>query len=431
MFSDKVRNILFITTLMSCFRVLCFDELPGQHLINELEDNGLISGFKLYGNLVFANACVHQSITEGLKSSSAILSGHVNLKYLGKTDGYGYGLELKARINSGLIKQGTPILSASYLFVEFDKLGLLKFGYTDTAANSFYIGGDSVFAGHSLLRNGYIRSLYNVSAGANVDTRCPFDDGESLKIAWLSPTLSGLSAGVSFTFNTKDSSLFKRVYTRLDGKYNNKNCSIYANSENVLTAGISYEYGAPGGTNIKISASSWIGKSRCNLDNLRINNLKAYHIGALIAYDYFNFSVGYTNNCKSFLLKKSASAPIDSLDTNTNFNIDHPAIGIMKGANAGEVYSLGASYKTDEIACSIGVFRSSTKFSTTEKAKATIMNVAIEYRINKIFSIYSEYTNVISKTCKRAFAYAKTCDFTSRSWNNKANMLVIGTKIDF
>ncbi|MCR5225003.1 MAG: porin [Alphaproteobacteria bacterium] len=395
----------------------------------KLAEEGIETGFDFSGDLNLTHLYIGQAITGDKENMSTSLQGAVNLKYLGKADSFGYGFELGAKTKSGIIKQGNAILEVAYVFLD-TMYGKLKFGHTNTAADSFNVCGDACLVGYQGFGSGNFRAFYNPSAGAIVDTGCSFDDNKATKIAWLSPTISGFSCGISYTFDSDDTTLFKTIHEHMDGVHNGKEGVMSASSKNVITIGAAYEHGTPQDFYSKLSVSAWFGKGESKCD-IKIRDVRAFNIGALFAYKDFQLALGYTDNGKSFLATKYATGDIDDVNLDGTVDINNPHVGLKEGANAGRIYSLGMAYKWNKLTMSLGLFRAETKFSSNEKSKSDIISVATEYKFNKAFAAYVEYDNIRTRSCKRAIAYAKACDLPAKLGDNRANIFMIGTKINF
>lgn len=430
--SKKFVSLGVVVSAISCSAGVAADSIEDDQLLheyvnNKLVEKGIDTGFSFSGDLNFTQTFINQSIDDGFDNAAASLQGNVNLLYSARATSCGYGFEVGAKTNSGIIKQGNAIVEVAYVFVD-SKYGQFKFGHTNTAADSFNICGDACLVGYQGFGSGNFRSFYNVSTGAIVDSGCPFDDGKATKIVWLSPVVAGWSCGVSYTFDSDDSTLFKTIHQRMDGSHNGKECSCCASSKNIVTFGVAYEYGDPDGFNTKLSASIWGGKGESKSEHIHIRNLRAFNLGALLNYKNFKMALGYTDNGKSFLSTQYATAAIDSLDINGAVDIRDPRVGLMQKANSGKIYSVGMAYAFGKLAASVGLLRGETKFSDTEKAKSTVVSVATEYTVNRTFSVYAEYDNIITRTCKRARAYAKACDPSTNIDDNRANMVMVGMK---
>ncbi len=430
------KNALTLVAALSSFGVVFGeaakseedDQLLGETISEKLSDAG-IDGFKLSGNLNLTHLYIKQSIENDKDNLSTSLQGDVNLTYLGKADSFGYGFEIGTKTKSGIIKQGKAIVETAYLFLD-TMYGKFKFGHTNTVADSFSLCGDKCLVGYQSFGSGNFGAFYNASAGSIVDTGCPFDDGKATKIAWLSPIISGFSCGLSYTFDSDDTTLFKTIHEHLDGIHNGKESVACASSKNIFTLGAAYEYGSPEEFYAKLAVSAWFGKGESKCD-IKIRNVRAFNIGALFAYKDFKLALGYTDNGKSFLSTKYATEDVESLDLNGVVNINDPRVGLKHGANAGRIYSLGMAYSLDKLTMSLGLFRAETKFSSSEKSKSDIISLAAEYRFNKAFAVYTEYDNIRTRSCKRAMAYAKACDLATKAGDNHANIFMIGTKVNF
>ncbi|MDR1561436.1 MAG: porin, partial [Holosporaceae bacterium] len=252
------------------------------------------------------------------------------------------------------------------------------------------------------------------------------------KITWLSPLISGFSAGLSFTLDSRDSNLFKTKHDKLDNfteKDDFAHSSAY--SQNIVTGGIAYEFGAPDCFNAKISVSGWLGKGKSCCSDVEVQNVRAYNLGLILGYADFKASFGYTDNGKSLLAKKYATQDVSyTFDPSENYNINEASVGLKEEADSGKIYSIGMAYIFDKLSISAGYFRSVVKFSGHEKATADIISIAAEYKFDKVFSSYIEYDNIQTNTCDRARAYG-SASHQSTIGKNRANAVMIGAKFNF
>jgi predicted porin len=434
-----LSQLLFVALLEAvdyeCKNEFNDDELLNEMITKHLQEAGLDANLCFCGNLDFSAVFINQTEGSDKDGTVASLQGAVNLKYLQKYDGYGFGCQIEAKTRSGIIKSGRAILDSSFLFVESDFIGLTKFGYTNTAADAFSICGDKVLVGYQGAGSGNLNCFYNASSGSIVGTGFTFDDSKAAKISWTSPIVSGFSVGLSFTPDSRDANLFKTNHDKeiceVCGKENFVGSSAY--SKNVITAGIAYEYGAPDDFNAKFSVGGWFGKGKpgChNAGNVEVRNIRAYNVGALFGYKDFKVSLGYTDNGKSLLSTKYATQEITEFDPNRTYKIDDPDVGIKGGADAGKIYSIGFAYAFDKLVISAGYFRSEVKFSSDEKAKADIITLAVQHEFSKALGLYVEYDNIRTSTCDRALAYAAACE-QSVVGKNRANAVIIGVKFNF
>ncbi|MDR2794493.1 MAG: porin [Holosporaceae bacterium] len=384
------------------------------------------------GDLNLTALFISQDKNEDYDGSSESLQGNIGLIYVGKKNKFGYGVEIGVKTDSGLIKQGAAIMKTAFVFVEADTIGTIRLGYTNTAADLFCICGDKYLVGYGGAGSGNLGIFYNKSAGSIVDTGFSCDDSRAAKILWLSPTLSGFSIGLSFTPDSRDANLF---YTRhcLFKPINEKSCfsQMSAYTKNTTTCGIAYELGAPDDFNAKISASAWFGKGKSgSSDTIEVHNVRAFNIGAMLGYKDFKISLGYTDAGKSLLPRKYATTDMPvAFDDSRNYALSDTAVGLKPGADAGKSFSVGVAYTYEKLTVSAGYFKSEVKFSDNEKSSADIITLAAEYTFDKTVGMYIEYDHISSNTCDRARIYGKACNLSSTG-ENKANILIMGTKIN-
>ncbi|MDR0632372.1 MAG: porin [Holosporaceae bacterium] len=214
-----------------------------------------------------------------------------------------------------IIKNCNPIVKTSFIFLEFDRIGTIRFGYAPTVADSFSICGDKFLVGYLGAGSGNLDIFYNASAGSIVGTGFPANDSRAAKIAWISPVISGFSAGLSFTLDSRDANLFKTYPSKSDSL--NEKVNFFgkkrAYSKNIVTGGVAYEFGSPDDLNAKISFASWFGKGEAGADGAEVHNVRAYNVGVAICYKDLKTSFGYTDNGRSLLAKKYASEEVSAL----------------------------------------------------------------------------------------------------------------------
>ncbi|GHT91412.1 hypothetical protein FACS1894122_03810 [Alphaproteobacteria bacterium] len=423
------------------------DRLLGEIINDELKAEGIDSPFSLGGCLNFTSLYVSQDVKEGKDESESVLEGDIELKYCKKVAEYSFGAELMVKACSGVVKEGKPIVRTSNLFLESDKIGTIKLGYTKTAGELFSICHGKSLVGFCGPDSGNFNIFYNESAGSIVNTGFPHDDYRAAKVVYLSPDISGFTFGLSFTPDSRDVTLFKTQHKEpgkndMSEEEANRVGMRSAYSKNIITAGMAYEFGDKEGLNAKIAAAGWFGKGKSAVITkdgmpVKVHNVRAYHIGTTIAYKDFEMSLGYTDNGKSLLSKRYADDMVatfnekefEGIDEKTDFLHKHSEIGLRPGADAGKIYSIGMAYKFGKLAVSAGYFKSIVKFSDHEKAKADTVTLAAEYTVNKTMSVYAEYDNVSTNTCDRARAYRAALK-ESPAGKNKANIYMIGTKIN-
>jgi predicted porin len=377
---------------------------------------GVSPNLSINGNLHFTSMFIKQKEgdNEGAVTS---LQGDVIGVYSRITDGRRYGIETAFKLDSKDIRGNNTVWRSLYSFCESDIIGMLKFGWTNTAADKYCIDGANVLVGYGGAGSENFPCFLRGSAGSYIGNSFPYDDSRALKVAWLSPVIFGLSGGVSFTPSSKNA-----------GPAKTKHGNAY--SKNIVTCGVAYELGDPNGLNAKIAIATWYGKGK-SADGIKLHDVKAYNIGAMICHSDTELSFGYTNNMKSLLAKEYAMQDAGTFDEDRKYKITDPDVGLRPGANAGEVYSIGLARKfCKNWKASAGYFISKVKFSKHQKSKADMIALAIECELHRDMKLYLEYDHVSTKTCDQAQAYASACGL-STAGKNKANIAMIGVKINF
>ena len=422
------KSFCFISVL--CFQVNfadfydyeCKEQYNENETINEFIEKFLNSSSEidhnlcLCGNISVNSLVINQKDPLNRENERLFFSGNLNLKYLGSTNEIGYGFEINSKINSGVAKKGQPIFNKLLIFLEFDKFGKINFGYDNSAASKFKIDGSDVLVGYKSFGNNNFSSFFNKSAGAIIGTKSLADDENAAKISWISPLYKGFSLGLSYSVSGKNISLLKSERKKRKKYASDSSCDLFSESsysKNLLSAGMTYEYGSLDDIFAKFSLSGLIGKGKSEKSDIKVKNTKAFHVGAMFGYDKFKTSFGFTNNGKSL---------IPSLN-----NENH----VQK--HAGKIYSLGLSYAiSKKLEISTGGLYSKVKFREKGKSETQIFTVAFEYLLKENLKTYTEYNRIKTTGCNQAITLAEN-NGTASSFEkkNKANMLMIGLKYEF
>lgn len=431
---------VFFVSILCCqiFSVQCEEEnvkLLHENVDEFLENVGLDTNLSFSGDGNLTAAFIHQKETANFENESMSYQGNIDLHYLNHTNEFGYGFEFSVKTRSGIIKTGSAIVDEFYAFIETDRLGRLNIGYTATAADTFTIGGNSIFTAYGGPDSGNLGAFFNQSAGTIIGTGCHVDDGKAAKIAWFSPTVKGFSLAMSYTLDSKRSAPFKTKHCSENCNSDHNVCWDYAHtsgfSRHILTVAGKYEYGSDDDFNATITMGGWFGKGKSGTIEGGVHDVRAYQIGAILGYKEFKVAFGFIDCGRSIVDKHLAAGDSPFFDENIDYDVHDTRIGLKHGADAGKIYTYGVSYNEDNWILSAGYFRSVVNFSDSkaERAIANIITVGAEYRFNRALSVYAEYNNIITKTCDRARIYAKACGQGSEG-ANRANMLMFGTKFN-
>lgn len=425
--------------------VKCEGKRLGQCMSDALNEAfGCDTGLTFDGEGIFLTTAAKQDINEGKDDVTFVYDGEFNIHFLKKVDKVGFGIESCIKTRSALIKGDRAIFDALYAYLEGDYVGRFVFGWAGTAADGFTIGGNSICVAYGGPDSGNLNNFYNHAAGTIIGTGCSVDDGKALKIGWYSPTYKGFSLGMTYTFNSKHAAPFKK-------KMCSENCNPKAGGEhvcwdyahssgyskNIFTVAARYEYGSEDDFNAKIAAGGWFGKAEPGMSKIEggVHNVRAWFIGTILGYKDFKVALGYIDNGRSIVDKYKAEDDIDLKFEDYDkdgFTIETPGVGLSKGADAGKVYTCGISCKFDRLTAYAGYFHSVVKYSnkSSEKAKADIITLGMEYKVNNICSVFAEYNNINTKTCDRARIYAKLCE-QGDGGKNRGNLYMIGFKMFF
>lgn len=412
---------LLIFSLLPC---LCFakaeegeTKLLGEVIEEQLQNVPVLNGFSIDGNLNLAFVTSNQSLSDDVENPSISLDGDVNLKYKKVIDGIEVGVHIGTKARSGILKAGSAIVDTSYVYFKTDTLGQVRLGYSKSAGSLFSISYADVLTGYNLPDSGNIATFFAQTSGTILGTGFDKDDGKSLKIVWLSPTIHGWSAGLSYAPSSRDGHLFKEKRNKVEKDYSpTQNFADQTSyTKDNFTAGISYEYGDPEAFNVKISLAGWLAKGKADFSNPR--DVKGYNIGAILGYKNYKMALGFTDNMKTMIPRDE-----NFVDQNTTKS------GMCSGANAGKIYNIGFGYTCGKWEASAGFFHAVKKWSKNERSQANIATLALQYNLDKMVSAYIEYDNIRARTCDRIYNSEILADGTAYG-NNRANLFIIGAKL--
>ncbi len=413
---------LLVVSLLPC---LCFAEakkedtkLLGEVIEDQLKDVPLLSGLSIDGKLNLAFVTSNQSLSHDVEDPSVSLDGDINIKYKKVIDGIGVGIHIGTKARSGILKSGSAIVDTSYAFLETDKLGQFRIGYSKSAGSLFSVSYADVLTGYNLPDSGNIATFFAQTSGTILGTGFDKDDSKALKIVWLSPTFYGWSVGLSYAPSSRDGHLFKEKRNKVEKDYSpTQNFADQTSyTKHNFTAGLSYEYGDPEAFNIKISLAGWLAKSKTDLEINKLRDVKGYNIGAILGYKKFKLALGFTDNMDTMIPRGEYLVDKDTTDSQ-----------MCAGANAGKIYNIGMGYTFGKLETSVGFFHAVKKWSKSERSQANIATAAVQYNLDKMVSIYAEYDNIRARTCDRIYNSEFDADGTAYG-NNRANLFIVGAK---
>ncbi|MDR2766163.1 MAG: porin [Holosporaceae bacterium] len=411
------------------------EKLFNEAVADGLKKDGIDCPFSFRGTFNFTSLFVSQDAKSDQDNPIFALESDVFLKYLKKCDRWNLEIEIDAKVNSGIMKQGSAILRMAYVSAGSEKIGTLKIGFTSTMADSMIVDGGSVLVGYGGAASRNLSLFYKESAGSFVDMGFPFDDNKAAKITLVSPKISGFSFGISFTPDSRNANPFKTLHPKVRNPEINEEKANFpgmrtAYSKNIITGGVAYEFGDLASFNGKVCLCGWHGNGKTSLTGVDVNSVRAYNVGVILGYKDFKVALGYGDNGKSLRSKRYATADIHAFDENVNYTFAAPEVGLKPGADAGNTYSVGVSYAVNgRLTVSTGYFSSVVKFSSSEKSSADVLTLAGEYVLHRSGSVYIEYDRIKSDSCARAQAYSSACGI-STTGKNSAHILMIGMRIN-
>lgn len=428
---DKLLKVSFLPCLCLAFAAVNADDLSAvsanaeeDQLLNEfvkdkLAEIGINTNLRFYGDINTTFASTHQTLDR--ENPTAVIEGNVYIAYDNRYGDLGYGLNIGNKIKSGELKQGAAIVDTSYLYLQSDKYGKVKFGYTNSAGDEFSLTYAAVLTGYKGPDSGNLSAFSTQTSGTIIGTGFDRDDSKALKVVWLSPKISGWTFGLSYSPNSRDGHLFMEKRNKLAKDYhpsqNFADQSSY--SKHNVSGGIAYEHGCDKGFYGKVAVAGWWAKGEA--DHTKVKNVAGYNVGALLGYKNYKLAFGFTDNGTSMLPEKLEG-------------VENPKVGFLAGADAGKIYNIGIGCTLGKAELSAGFFHAVRKFSHNERTNTNITTLAAQYNFNKTLSTYIEYNHVRARTCERSFNTELDPAYGGDGIafpNNDANIFMIGAKVNF
>ena len=371
---------------------------------------------------------VSESKPKGDSTMFSMDSSKLNFKASGKSEG---GLEYSLLFSLTGDTNATNSVREAYLRLT-DTWGTLMLGDTSGPEDFMGLGGFSVQAGSGGFDGKFDRVL-NVTTGVKPDISLTGDSGDATKVVYVTPRLEGFQAAVAFTPDTKHEGSAK---LKTDGHPDSDNPSPY--DRNHVAFGVSY-LKKTDDFQFSLALTGMVGSTQPEKKpaanrSLDRHDTRTWAIGSTVEYGKFAFGAEYVWGGKSQQLKAAVAnvdpngGPINGL---TPLNYDPGK------ARAGDVINVGASYK---LACdtkvSVGYFHSFRKTGFGDhKATADIFSLGVERKVVEGLTVYGEVAHHNLKN-PSAFYEAKMLS-ASRGGsvkavpNNRANTVILGTKIQF
>lgn len=326
----------------------------------------------------------------------------VDFKAEGKFDN---GLEYNALIALQAEKSDIDIDKA-FLAIKHDKVGKLQGGNFKGPDDAY------VFSGQQLLEanygiDGIITSQLDYATGC-INPRGPIGfSNKSTKIAYYTPSFSGIQLGVSYTPDTKHFGHNER--DRNVGTKSTGNNTIFQKGDddkekpcglNNVALGIKYDNDFGNGFKIKagfvfvtektrdITTACYIGditsESKSTQEKIKLNNAKSWMASLCLTYNKLSIAGGYYNSGKSRLPRA------EEYDKDGQSRL-FPAFMIDKDGDAGHAWNVGLKYEFTDKFSMVGVYHNtSRKINKDQTATAQVFTIGADYKINKYFSIFGE-----------------------------------------
>ncbi len=276
----------------------------------------------IFGDAFFEAAAVQERNDAGLRSTEFRNRLRLNILPKAKADnGLEYGVRLRVRANDGtrLTDSDRAFLFAGGSF------GTLQLGMVNGVTNETWIGRPidyhHIFGFYDAPRFWFGSGATNLTnpIGALTDASDLYANGFASKIVYYSPRFAGFQ--VQGSYEPRNDS-FNTDVNRI--KVNSTTTNWTGSFQDIVEAGINYR-NAFDGVTVAANAGFLGGTAQGNAAGARFENLRAYTVGANVAYAGFKVGGGYMNSGKS---GQQQGAGLSRADFRT--------------WNAGAQYSMGA-----------------------------------------------------------------------------------------
>ncbi len=330
-------------------------------------------------------------ITPSQKRSAFFTTQKASLKAEGKSDSLTYGAVLRlSMMGNGSDGMSDARNSRSHIYMDTDA-GSVHLGSNFAASKLMQVDASKIASATGGV-DGDSARYFASSANSlvNVDTLANQMDinGESArKITYMSPRISGVQLGVSFTPDLNNTGSEKLTNVRAaneDGKTN-------AFVKNLWSAGLSFKHDMNG---VVLDLAAVADKGNATVQNSsELNDLQTFSVGATVATNGFSFAASYHNNGKSLTVK----------DSSKKFK--------------SYFWTLGAAYENGPMSTSL-TYLQGEQGADKARTKTQIVSLGADYEVAAGLKPFAEVTMVTNK-------------FDDKSAKAKATVFLLGTKVKF
>jgi hypothetical protein len=320
-----------------------------------------------YGHLFQKSVSKENGLTANQKRDAFSTEGNIRFEVERETDqDFKYGAKLVALTTTNA--NGGVSANGSHIWVSRDDLGKVELGSPFSAARAMHLSAGEVSVANGMM--GW--SDYAVLKPSDKEGM-HFRDSDKLfmdslkgpkneparKVTYYTPEFSGIQLGVSYTPDTHN--LGDAEFGKKD---NLKDDKTRQDLKDLISYGVSFKQNLADGVDLKLALTGeyanktgYITKKDPNdptktiKDDVKLGKLRAYNIGAHLAYGNFGFAGSYGSLGKSFSAKSVDGEKRNSTFYTLGANYKQGPAGIslvhFNGNHRGnklKSYSLGASY---------------------------------------------------------------------------------------
>jgi hypothetical protein len=391
----------------------------------------------------------------GPLSSFAIPVSDLKFTIGGKTPtGYGYGYVINFKSLPGY----SPNINRNYVQFTHNDLGAVQFGAVKGVDDSMTKHAYTLIGGAAGL-DGSASGYFNFSEGVYDGVRMVGTPDIATKINWVSPSVSGLKVGFSYTPNTSHVGKSGRDNSMLqsdDGMGNTT--AIYPDKKispyglNNMVYGVTYEktwgeclvglsalaikensrfvfnkdvaYGVKAGRTAPLPGNKKIFKTQRST---------AYQLSGSLQVKAWEFAGSWMDNGKARLMTKDILELLkyEDVDYKGSYNTQDSYLGTSGTSwNAGTRYTFGA-YQA-----AVGYFQTDRKTDAIRKATLKTVTTTLDFKAAEGLTFFGEVDYIRTKSNDRAVAAAQAYYDGEKNAkvavkNNSGTVVIVGTKVSF
>jgi len=357
-----------------------------------------------------------------------VADSRLNVDIFGKTEYFG-GIEYSALLGLSGNPDNGNVQENRLKFK--NEWGTLIAGDTRGVDDFMAVGAFAVMGATGGFAGNYT-SVLNQTTGTVITTDLAGAPKDSTKVIYVTPRISGVQAGITFTPSTGHEG---------DQKLKTVSPSVAKSlpfDKNQVGLGINFKETFTNGLDVRLSATSLFGKTQAptrlkvaeNTVPATFKNTQSYALGAQFGYHDWVIGGEFIDNGKSQVGRQDFST-----------GLSRPATG----GNAGKVYSVALGYTFGKHKVAVGYLESTRNLQSgfSSKAKAKVYSATWDRKIAPGLGIYAGINHADMKTASEAVAAQNALksnasdlglsasDIADGVGNNRATTVEGGVKLKF